>query len=240
MALLAYLIQKRQAVSRIELATLFWPDKPESNGRNNLSGELRQLTSLLPDCFTATYQTIQFTPPADMAVDSWIVEKSVRRRLTWPTLLPLALDYLQQERPEEEVSPMKEVVSWARMGGVDELKQSAAYYGGEFLEGVALNNCDEFDGWLQQERSYWQQNMIMLWQTLAAYYAVDGDAKLGLMYAQNCLEIEPWREELHQLVMLVLARLKSCLPRLKMSRFVSDLLIYCCKGWGHRSILLCR
>lgn len=66
LALLCYLAAHNQPLSRSHLADLFWEDKPEAQGRANLSRVLHNLSSLLPACLQADRHTVQFTAtPAD-------------------------------------------------------------------------------------------------------------------------------------------------------------------------------
>src|SRR5262245_60674002 len=69
LALLGYLARQEQPISRSYLAGLFWGNKEEARGRRNLSRELSQLSTQLPDCFQADYHTVQFQPPANYWVD---------------------------------------------------------------------------------------------------------------------------------------------------------------------------
>ncbi|HMQ50842.1 MAG TPA: tetratricopeptide repeat protein [Anaerolineae bacterium] len=60
LALLGYLAEERQPVSRDTIIQLFWPEKSESRARNNLSQTLHNLLSIWPHCLEVDHQLIQF------------------------------------------------------------------------------------------------------------------------------------------------------------------------------------
>lgn len=75
--LLVYLaMQPQRSVARETLATLFWPDSPDSTAKKNLRQLLYQLRQLLQDndqretpFLLVTRQTVQFNPDSDFTVD---------------------------------------------------------------------------------------------------------------------------------------------------------------------------
>jgi WD40 repeat protein/DNA-binding SARP family transcriptional activator len=60
LALLAYLAVEGQPVPRERLVDLFWQDKTEAQGRNNLSWVLSRLSTFLPDCLQVDRHTVRF------------------------------------------------------------------------------------------------------------------------------------------------------------------------------------
>lgn len=74
--LLVYLmLNADRAISRQVLATLFWPDEPDSVARTNFRQTLYQLRKLLPEqeeepFFIVTRQTVQFNLESDTTCDS--------------------------------------------------------------------------------------------------------------------------------------------------------------------------
>ncbi len=69
LALLGYLVQQGQPISRTTLAGLLWPDQAEAEARRNVRWALNNLTNLLPDSFVADRHTIHFQPGAQVWVD---------------------------------------------------------------------------------------------------------------------------------------------------------------------------
>jgi DNA-binding SARP family transcriptional activator/tetratricopeptide (TPR) repeat protein len=68
-ALLGYLAAERRPHAREHLAVLFWPDDPSARGRSNLRRELYNLSRLLPDCWQANSQVVNFSPSPGITVD---------------------------------------------------------------------------------------------------------------------------------------------------------------------------
>lgn len=74
--LLAYLaLQPQRTIPRETIATLFWPDSPESSAKKNLRQLIYQLRQLLQDdegqspFLLVTRQSVQFNPDSDFTVD---------------------------------------------------------------------------------------------------------------------------------------------------------------------------
>ncbi|MCB0210835.1 MAG: hypothetical protein KDJ52_15965, partial [Anaerolineae bacterium] len=68
-AVLGYLVVRRQGIARTHLADLFWRKLPEAKGRANLSRVLYNLGQHLPGCIQKDYHTVHFQPPADYWLD---------------------------------------------------------------------------------------------------------------------------------------------------------------------------
>lgn len=86
------------------------------------------------------------------------------------------------------------------------LAEAAGLYRGEFLEGLFLDDCPEVETWLLTERERWRGQAVQVLQTLIAHHAGQGQAERGLEFAARLLALEPWREETHRQMMLLLAR----------------------------------
>jgi adenylate cyclase len=69
LALLGYLAVRDRPASRERLADLFWPDKPTSRGRANLSWLLHHLAPLAPSCLEATPDAVRFSRDPSRSLD---------------------------------------------------------------------------------------------------------------------------------------------------------------------------
>jgi DNA-binding SARP family transcriptional activator len=169
LALFCYLAALRQPVTRTQLTNLFWGDKPERNGRSNLSRVLHNNEALLPGCLEIERETIQFhlTPNAfvDVACFTTLLEQNTIAATT------KAIDL----------------------------------YHGTFMADVALTNCPEFETWLVTEQELWKLQIAQALDTLVAYYRNRGNYEQGLHFAMRLLAMDPWREETHHDVILMLA-----------------------------------
>jgi DNA-binding SARP family transcriptional activator len=76
---------------------------------------------------------------------------------------------------------------------------------GEFLEGLYLDGCPEFELWLVSERERWHQRTSQVLRDLVAHHDQGHDHAQALRYARQLLALEPWREEAHRQVMRLLA-----------------------------------
>jgi DNA-binding SARP family transcriptional activator len=86
------------------------------------------------------------------------------------------------------------------------LAAAAALYRDEFMAGVSLDGCPEFEMWLVAERERWHQRIVGVLDRLCEYWTLRGEYAQAMPFAMRLLEIAPWREESHCLMMQLLAR----------------------------------
>ncbi|MCL4860000.1 MAG: AAA family ATPase, partial [Caldilineaceae bacterium] len=67
-------------------------------------------------------------------------------------------------------------------------------------------DAPELERWLLQEREQWQQHMASLLDRLIARHTATAAYAEALHYARRLVALEPWREEAHRQVMVLLAR----------------------------------
>ena len=200
-ALLGYLARQNRPVERSHLAYLFWGDKPEARGRRNLSHDLSLLTALLPGAFQTTYHTVHCT----LATTGW-VDTARFEALAAPARRAAAGSEGRAVQASAEVSD-----AWFTQRGLSDqdaaaLGEAVALYGGEFMAGLYLNGCPEFETWLLREREYWQRQVNTLLEVLVDHYALRHADEQALAYARRWLELEPWQERAHRSLMVLLAR----------------------------------
>jgi len=85
------------------------------------------------------------------------------------------------------------------------LAEAVELYRGEFLEGLSLDDCADFELWLVGERERWRQRVAEVLGELVAFYTRRGEVEQGVRCAKRLLVLEPWREEAHRAVMRLLA-----------------------------------
>ncbi|MGD2145115.1 MAG: BTAD domain-containing putative transcriptional regulator [Anaerolineae bacterium] len=173
LALLAYLAVEGQPVPRQRLVDLFWGDKAESQGRNNLSWVLHRLSTRLPGCLQADRHTVEF-PRGPSGGSCW-----------------LDLDTFEE---------------LATQGDAASLERAAELYRGEFLEGLYLKGCPEFELWQVRERERWRRRVTGVLNELVGHHSRQGKIEQGLHFARRLLRLEPWREEAHRAAMRLLAQ----------------------------------
>jgi predicted ATPase/DNA-binding SARP family transcriptional activator len=181
LALLGYLAQQAEPVSRSLLAGLFWGDKEEARGRRNLSRELSQLSARIPGCFQSDYYTVQFQPLPGVWVDTIAFEELIKSRGAGVKPAPLLLR-----------SPAQ-------------LAEAVALYRGQFMAGFYLDDCPEFETWLLSEQEAWQRRVTAILDQLITYHTRRHQDDQALGYARRWLALEPWQEQAHRALMLLLA-----------------------------------
>jgi predicted ATPase/DNA-binding SARP family transcriptional activator len=89
---------------------------------------------------------------------------------------------------------------------VGRLKEALELYQGDFLEGLDVREAVAFDEWLRLQRAYLREIAIQALQRLIDYHAGRREYQLSMTYTRRLLALDPWREEAHQHLMLLLAR----------------------------------
>lgn len=144
LALLVYLATQRQPIPRSLLVALFWSDKPEAQGRANLSWVLHAVSSVLPGVLTADRHTVQLTADPTYWVDLQAFEihrhQSVTGLATAATLYrgAFAQGLILADSPEFELWLNAERMAW-RQRAVDVLLALATQQmnSGELHPGLA-------------------------------------------------------------------------------------------------------
>lgn len=86
------------------------------------------------------------------------------------------------------------------------LRQSATLYRGEFLEELFVRQAPEFEAWLQQQRSQWQQRIITLYTSYASCLEEQAAWEEGLQVARQLIDLDNTRELSQQIYLRFLAQ----------------------------------
>ncbi|MBN1937628.1 MAG: SARP family transcriptional regulator, partial [Anaerolineae bacterium] len=190
-ALLAYLIVEAtdRPHSRDALIGLLWPDCDERAARRNLSQALFNLRQTIrdreadPPFLSITQQTVQFNPDSDYQLDVSRFEALVAASEAHAhTLLETCAPCIRQ------------------------LEQVLALYRGEFLTGLFVDDSVFFEEWALLRRERFHRLALDKLYHLANHYERRRDYDRARRYAQQQIELEPWREEAHRQLMRLLAR----------------------------------
>jgi len=186
-ALLAYLaVEARRPWARAILADLLWPDFPEKTAQSNLRNALSNLRRVLDERSTiapflhVTPSTVQFNAAADCWLD-----------------VHAFLGLLNRAGQDEKTARNE--------GEIGSLAQALALYRGEFLEGFALDSAP-FEAWLRATREQLHQQAGRAARRLALAQTQASDLTAAGAFTQRWLELEPWEEAAHRLLMEILAR----------------------------------
>lgn len=123
----------------------------------------------------------------------------------FPDALRTTRDTIAMDRGVFKVDT-HEFEAYAALGTADSLASAAALYHDEFLAGLFLDDCPEFEVWLVSEREHWRQRIVSALECVSDYYLRRVEYERALPFAARILEIEPWREEAHRRLMDLLAR----------------------------------
>lgn len=94
---------------------------------------------------------------------------------------------------------------------------AAALCRGELLEGLVLENCPDFDVWLLVERELWRIKAIHLVEGLLKEHSAAGNYDQAISYAWQLLRFEPWREDIHYHLMVLL--IQAGMPALALKQY---------------------
>lgn len=175
-ALLYYLAVTGRPHSRESLAALFWGEMPDSNARANLRVTLCNLRQLFPNHLLAGRDTLAFNRAAPYWLD---------------------VEVFQAALGQLEPSPGATAETLVR--------EAVALYCGEFLEGFSVDGAPEFEAWALLQREQLRQAALQALHALTIYATEQGAYKRGIAYAMQLLALDPWREEAHRQLMLLLA-----------------------------------
>lgn len=174
-ALLYYLATCPNPTPRQHLYGLFWPDIPEGPAHRNLSHLLTHLRRILP------------TPKILRISDDHITLDPQR---AWSDLIAferLCLTLLESPH---------------RLAAV---QQALALYRGPFLEGFSLPTKPEFELWLTQERSFWEQRYLEALAALVETQVAAGHYHAAIESAQCYLATDELAEAMHRRLMTLYA-----------------------------------
>jgi predicted ATPase/DNA-binding SARP family transcriptional activator/predicted negative regulator of RcsB-dependent stress response len=86
------------------------------------------------------------------------------------------------------------------------LQTAVDLYRGDFLDGFYLRAAPEFETWLLAQRHRLREQLLAALQRLAEYEAGKGHVAAAIDHLQHLLALEPLREEIHRLLMHLLAQ----------------------------------
>ncbi len=178
--LLVYLaMQADRPFPRDVLATLFWPDESDSKARANLRQSLYQLRKVLHD-------KQQKQPALSQSKGPFLLIN--RHTVQFNPDSDYALDVGQF------------LAALAR----EDLEATVSHYSGELLPGFTCDSLD-FETWLRSERERLHRLALEALSDWTEQHLADGRYSPAQASAQRQIELEPWREEGHQQLILALA-----------------------------------
>jgi DNA-binding SARP family transcriptional activator len=174
-ALLSYLAVTGAPIPRPVVADLFWRDMSESHANDNLRVTLSNLRNLVGAHLLITRHSIAF----DRKSRHWLDVREFCAAV------------------ENQVQAVT----------IEQLKAAADLYRGDFMAGFHVRDAPAFEDWASIQQMKLRDQAVRVFHTLVAHYARQSSAGRGpaVDYGWRLLALEPWQEEIHQLLMLLLA-----------------------------------
>lgn len=187
-ALLAYLAVETDHPHRREvLASLFWPNRPDQAARTSLRQALYRLRQALgyhdPSILLMTRQDIRLNAAAGYYLD---VDH-------FTNLLTHCHNHAANH---QELCAC--CACWRH--------EAVALYQGDFLAGLAVRGSEAFETWLLSRQELFHHLAMDALHSLAAYHQAHQNYLDALGFGQRLIELEPWHEGGHRVLMRVLAQ----------------------------------
>ncbi|RLC75688.1 MAG: hypothetical protein DRI61_14485, partial [Chloroflexi bacterium] len=193
-ALLVYLAVTGRAHFRDALAGLLWGELPQRRAAGNLRVVLSNLRHLLPNHLTITRQSVEFNRDAPYWLDVEEFEKRVRSEESGVRSEELGV----RGEGAQLVTPNSQLLT-------RNLHEAVELYQGDFLEGFYISKAPAFEEWMLLEQERLRQMALQALHNLVQYHTLRGEYAAGIKYATRLLALDPWREEAHRELMLLLA-----------------------------------
>lgn len=176
-AILYYLAVTGQPQPRSILATLLWGDAPEEAARANLRKALADLRQAASDHLDIERQSV-----ALKWADVWV-----------------------------DVAEFEAIVSSSSLraestADAERLQEAVDMYRGDFLTGFYALHAPDFETWLLAEQARLRESVVQVLHLLADFYSTRQESARAIACVRRLLKLEPWREEGHRQLMLLLAR----------------------------------
>ncbi len=114
---------------------------------------------------------------------------------------PSTIRFVQSETTWVDTTAFEALIA---RGEVDSLAEAVTLYRGEFMAGLDLDDCPEFEIWLVQVRETWQQRVIQALEKLIDHHTQAGRYPQAQQFVARLLDLIPWREEAHRHMMWLL------------------------------------
>lgn len=179
-ALFSYLAYTGQPHTRAALTGLLWGDSPEAQAKASLRQVLSDLRRVLGAYLIIEGNTVAFNP----AAPHWLDVAEFNRHL--------------RAVPADAGATLTESQAAALQAAVD-------LYKGDFLAGFFVPNAAAFEEWVTGEQEWLRQAALQAMHRLILHYTQTGAYLMGINVATRLLALEPWQEEAHRQLMLLLA-----------------------------------
>lgn len=175
-ALLAFLAVTNRPQPRPVLAELLWGDKPDDVANANLRMALSNLRKLIGPCLDITRGDVAMGKECRCDVD---------------------VQHFQTQLGQVDLATLESNCTL--------LEEAMALYCGDFLEGLPVRDASSFEEWALRQRERYRQMALQALYRLSMIHTDRGSYAVAIDYTTRLLELEPWQEEGHRQMMLLLA-----------------------------------
>jgi DNA-binding SARP family transcriptional activator len=194
-SLLAFLaVEVGRPHPRDILAEMLWPERPQGVARNNLRQALLILRQsvgdkdLIQPFLLPTTDTIQFNIKSPSYLDTREFEQLIEVPLNHEHLLLQACATCQNR-----------------------FQRAVNCYQGDFLTDVPSPDAPDFDSWVVMRREKYRRDQAMALRVMNSMHVYRNEHQEGSLLARKLVELEPWDEANHRILMrsLALAGMRS-------------------------------
>jgi DNA-binding SARP family transcriptional activator len=182
-ALLAFLGLSGTPRSRERLATLFWPDFDQTHALANLRRTLFSIKHLLgQEILISSHDHVGINPDASVWQDV--------------NEFHLLLETVKKH-PHNEISKCAECLI--------NLEKVISLYRGDFLEGLNLRDCPDFDDWQYIEREGFLADLASSLERLAYAYSINREWEKAIQVARRWLNLDQLNEDANRMLVQIFA-----------------------------------
>ena len=172
----SFVTEADRAHSREKLAALLWPDMSDQAARSNLRYALSNLRKAIGDAYASE---------PFLCISKQTVQLNLDGNLD--------VDVLTFSRQLAQ-SP----------SALSHLEEAIRVYQGDFLDGFYIGSDSAFEEWVVLKREQLRRQALETLHRLAQTYRENGDLANALSAAWRLVDLEPWSEESHRELMLLL------------------------------------
>lgn len=166
-ALLAFLTGLSQPVSRERLAAIFWPEFDQTRAHANLRRTLASIHQTLgPGILESNRETVG----ASLDAGVWTDAGEFRSLLAG----------IQAHAHPETACPECVVL----------LEKAVSLYRGDYLEGLNLKDCPEFDDWQSEQREGFRSNLAWILEKLTTAYLAHGEWEKAILRSRQWASLD--------------------------------------------------
>ncbi len=170
-ALLAYLSGSDQPLSRESLAAMFWAEFDQTRAHANLRRTLASILQILgPGLLESTRETVGIGPHAHL----WTDVGEFRSLMA----------SIQAHAHPKTACPECVVL----------LEKAVSLYRGDFLEGLNLKDCPEFDDWQHLQREGFRSNLAWMLERLTAAYLAHAEWEKAILRSRQWASLDRLHE----------------------------------------------